>query len=143
MRLRSTLLFLVAATSACAQPIDLEPHDDQYELCGRRAGSTSPPAGARTVVGKIRQLDDSTPVDGPVNIVLVDPHGDLRKLHFGSLYTRPSTSEARRATYRSIASSKLGDCVRATGSVMANGKLWVDDFQNFDRPHARRGDERP
>lgn len=84
-------------------------------------------------MGKIRHIVDETPVDGPVQLVVVDLRGELRKLYFGSLFTRPAPSPQRRATYRAIASSKVGDCVRATGNVMPDGKLWVETFVDFDR----------
>ena len=77
--------------------------------------------------------DDSTQMDGPVQIVVVDPRGALRKLYFGSLYTRPGPSEQRLATYRAISSSKIGHCVRAGGNIMSDGKLWVETFVDYDR----------
>jgi len=131
MRVALNLLFLMSGAVACTPALDLQRHDDQYEVCGRRAGPGLD--GSGDVIGKIRQVVDSTQVDGPVQIVVVDPRGDLKKLYFGSLYTRPGPSEQRRATYRAIASSKIGHCVRAGGSIMSDGKLWVETFVDYDR----------
>jgi len=133
MRVALNLLFLMAGVVSCTPALDLQPHDDQYEVCGRRAGPGRRLDGSDDFIGKIRQVVDATRTDGPVQIVVVDPRGDLKKLYFGSLYTRPGPSEQRLATYEAIASSKIGDCVRAGGSVMSDGKLWVETFVNYDR----------
>ena len=133
MRVALNLPFLMGAVS-CTPALDLESHDDQYEVCGRRAGPERRLNGSDDFIGKIRQVVVETQMDGPVQVVIVDPRGDLKKIYFGSLYTRPGPSEQRLATYRAIASSKIGDCVRAGGSVMSDGKLWVETFVNYDRP---------
>ena len=133
MRVALNLLFLMASAVSCTPALDPQPHDDQYEVCGRRAGPERRLDGSDDFIGKIRQVVDATQMDGPVQIVVVDPRGDLKKLYFGSLYTRPGPSEQRLAAYRAIASSKIGDCVRAGGSLMSDGKLSVETFVNYDR----------
>jgi hypothetical protein len=134
MRLALNLLLLMVGPVSCTPAVDLQPHDDQYQVCARRAGPERRSNDSDDVIGKIRQVVDATQMDGPVQIVVVDPRGDLKKLHFGSLYTRPGPSEQRLAIYQAIASSKPGDCVQAGGSVMSDGKLWVETFVNYDRP---------
>jgi hypothetical protein len=133
MRVALNVLFLMVGAVSCTPALDLHPPDDQYKVCGRRAGPGRRLDGSEDFVGIIRQVVDATQMDGPVQVVVVDPHGDLRKLYFGSLYTRPGPSEQRLATYRAVASSKIGDCVRAGGSVMPDGKLWVETFVDYDR----------
>ena len=107
MRVALNLLFLMASAVSCTPALDLRPHDDQYEACGRRAGPGRRLDGLHYFTGKIRQVVDATQMDGPVQIVLVDPRGELKKLYFGSLDTRPDPSEQRLAAYRAIASSKV------------------------------------
>jgi len=133
MRNELKLLFVLGAVS-CTPALNLQPHDDQYEVCGRRAVTTSHTEGSDGVVGKVRQIVDSTQSDGPVQIIVIDPRGDMRRLYFGSLYTRPAPSEQRLATYQAIASLKIGDCVRADGKLMSDGKLWIEAFADFDHP---------
>ena len=61
MRVALNLLFLIAGAVACTAALDLQPHDDQYKVCGRRAGLASDRSGA--VVGKIRQVVDIRGMD--------------------------------------------------------------------------------
>jgi hypothetical protein len=123
---------LAGLTASCAPAIDFQPHDARYEECGRRASAGGVAAPRVAVVGTVRQIDDATPVDGPVSIVVIDPAGSPQKLYFGSLFTRPEPSEQRKATYRAIAPSRAGDCVRAVGLPMQDGRIAIDDFVNLD-----------
>jgi len=123
----------VSALVSCAPALELRVHDDKYEACGRRSAAMPPPEGMQTATGTIQQIVDGTGLDGPVKIVVIDPSGRPRKLFFGSLYTIPSPSLQRQATYRAIEPSRVGDCVRADGSLMDNGSLWIERFVDFDR----------
>jgi hypothetical protein len=128
----------VFAATACAPAIDFQPHDDRYPACGRRAPALRVDSGDVAFVGIVRQLDDATPVDGPVRIVLIDSEGTPRKLFFGSLFTVPASSEQRKSVYRAIAASQVGDCVRLSGAPRSDGSVDLEQFENLDRsPGAR------
>jgi hypothetical protein len=125
------VLFLLGVFS-CARSVNFEPHDDRYEACGRRAPASFgqiPVAFA----GTLHQKADSTEVDGPVNLVVIDGDGHPIRLEFDSLYTVPSPSKERLATYEVIAASREGDCVHVVATRMAEGKIWIERFENLDR----------
>lgn len=133
----AALLSLVA-TTACAPVIDFQPQDDRYVDCGRRAPAPPVHSGEVALVGTVRQIDDATPVDGPVWIVLIDAQGSPRKLFFGSLFTVPAPSEHRKSVYRAIAPSQAGDCVRLSGVSRSDGSIDIAQFENLDRKPAAR-----
>ena len=135
--LRTSLALLVTMMS-CAPALVLQVHDDRYEACGRRSGADAFAEQTETVVGTIQQIVDGTELDGPVKMVAIDPSGRPRRLFFESLFTKPSPSPQRQATYRRIAPTRVGDCVRAGGRMMDNGSLWIDQFVNIDRPALNR-----
>lgn len=120
------------AAASCAPAIDFRPHDDRYEVCGRRAGPVPVRSGGVTLVGTVYKIDDATPVDGPVRLVMIDLQGAPRKLFFGSLLTSPSPSEHRKSVYRAIARSRPGECARIHGTVLHDGSVVVEEFQNLD-----------
>jgi hypothetical protein len=113
---------------ACAPAIDFQPRSDRYAKCATRFESAPVGQGRATLVGAVHQMDDEAEVDGPVRLVIIDPDGHPRKLFFGSLFTRSEPSEERKATYRAIAASRIGDCVQARGTMTADGQLSVEQF---------------
>ena len=132
--MRSSLFLPIAlVVLSCAPAIDFHPHSDQYEACGRHGGLAIAEDGGASVVGTIHQIVDSTPTDGPVLIVLIDPTGQPLKLYFRSLFTVPGPSAQTRETYKAIAASRVGDCVQVLGTQMPDGRLWVHRFSDLDR----------
>jgi hypothetical protein len=131
-------LLAIVALASCAPAIDLQPHNDRYVACGRRTRSLRVHSGEVAVVGSIHQIDDATPVDGPVRILLIDTEGAPRKLFFPSLFTVPGPSEHRRSVYRAIAPSQPGDCVRLSGIPDQDGSVVIQRFENLDRAHTVR-----
>jgi hypothetical protein len=125
-------LAAVLVVVACAPAISLQPQSDRYTKCGARSQRFPVGAGRVALVGAVHRIDDETAVDGPVRLVIIDPRGDPRKLVFGSLFTRPGPSPQRQATYRVIASSRTGDCVRAVGTMMSGGQVAIEEFDRLD-----------
>lgn len=133
------LLFGLAAVTALVLPacvpareVSLDSHDDRYRACARRGiarAETSKVSFAATVL----RIRDETPVDGPVRLVLIRGDGQPVKATFGSLFTRPPPTAKRRETYQVIAQSRKGDCVQVDGTIMADGEIWVETFDNLDR----------
>jgi hypothetical protein len=116
----------------CAPAIDFQPRSDRYAKCAVRPEGVPAARGVVTLVGAVQQIDDETAVDGPVRLVIIDLDGQPRRLFFGSLFTRPAPSERRKATYRDIASSRIGDCIQARGTTMPDGQLWLEDFVRLE-----------
>lgn len=128
----SAVVATLVLVFACAPAIDFQPHNDRYAKCAARSEDATAGHGRVTLIGAVHQIDDETEVDGPVRLVIIDPNGHPRKLFFGSLFTRPEPSELRKATYRTIASSRTGDCVQARGTTMPDGQLAIEDFVKLE-----------
>lgn len=121
-------LFVAACTPP--PPAGFERHDDRYQRCGARSqpiDDSKAVAFSGTVYNKL----DAAPVDGPVDLVLIDGEGQLVKLQF-LICTRcpPSTTEL--ATYDRIRTAQRGDCVRVSGSRLADGRISIDTFVRHD-----------
>ena len=128
--LRPTLfagLALLVVACTPPPPAGFETHDDRYQRCGARS---QPIDDSKTVAfsGTVYDILDATAFDGPLDLVLIDKDGQPAKLHFGSLYTRPGPSPQQRATYDRIRASRRGDCVRVSGSRLADGRISIDTF---------------
>jgi hypothetical protein len=52
---------------------------------------------------------------------------------FGSVFTSPSPNPARKATREVLRRARVGDLVRATGSRMDGGQVWLERLENLSR----------
>jgi hypothetical protein len=111
--------------------VDFQPHDDRYQSCARR-GTERSERDQVSFAATLLRVRDETPVDGPVNLVAIRGTGEPVKLVFGSLYTRPSPTPARKATYQVILHSREGDCVQVSGTRMSDDKIWIVEFVNLN-----------
>ena len=120
---------LVACTPP--PPAGFEQHDDRYQRCGARS---KPVDNSETVAfsGTVHDKLDATPVDGGVDLVLIDGRGQPVKLHFGSLFTIPGPSAERQATYDQIRATRRGDCVQVSGARTENGQIRIYRLVRYD-----------
>ncbi len=65
--------------------------------------------------------------------MIESPPGQTVDLHFGSIFTQPSPNAARRATFATIQRTRVGDRVRAHGSRIDAGLIWLERLENLDR----------
>ena len=128
----------VVLLAGCTRPppAGFEQHDDRYQRCGARSQSIDN-SDAVAFSGTVHAKRDETAVDGPVALVLIDGQGEPVKLVFGSLYTRPSPTPERLATYDRIRASQRGDCVRISGSRLDDGRILIETFVSYDAPAPR------
>jgi hypothetical protein len=76
---------------------------------------------AITVTGTIRSVNDMTPVDGGVTIVLATDESDTVTLLFPSLFTSPPPDQKTLDLYEIVRELKPEDRVRATGTLTDYG----------------------
>ena len=78
---------------------------------------------AVTVTGTIRSINDMTPVDGGVTIMLGTADGQLVTLLFPSLFTSPPPDQKTLDLYEVVRELRAEDRIRATGTLTDRGVL--------------------
>lgn len=134
---QAALVAWVFVACSPVRSVELEPHDERYETCGRRSERRAD-GSAVAFAATVHRIRDDTAVDGDVRIVLIRGDGEPVRAIFGSLYTSPPPSAARKATYDTIHRSQEGDCVLVAGTRTPEGEFWIDGYTNLDRPGKRR-----
>ena len=74
-----------------------------------------------TVVGVVKDIDDQTPNDGGVEILLKLEAGGETLLLFGSLFTYPPPDAETLELYEIVRRVEIGDHVRASGTETRSG----------------------
>jgi hypothetical protein len=100
--------------------------------CSNPPAESADPASS-TVTGTVRYIGDASQLDGPIVIMIESPPGDTVDLHFGSMFTKPAPNAARQATFATIQRTRVGDRVRAYGSRIDAGLIWLERLENLDR----------
>lgn len=85
--------------------------------------------GVVRITGTVTELDDDTPVDGGVTIVVADRKRGSVTLSFGSLFTHPPPTPDRQELYQDIQKVGVGDVVTATATTEAEGTLRLQSIQ--------------
>lgn len=104
---QAALVAWVFVACSPVRSVELEPHDERYETCGRRSERRAD-GSAVAFAATVHRIRDDTAVDGDVRIVLIRGDGEPVRAIFGSLYTSPPPSAARKATYDTIHRSQGG-----------------------------------
>ena len=90
-------------------------------------------ADTTTFSGKVVRVDDTSELDGPVVITIESATGETIELYFPSMWTKPSPDAERKATFRVVRSTKVGDAVRARGVRTDAGQVWLQQLENLRR----------
>jgi hypothetical protein len=85
-----------------------------------------------SAVGTVLYFRDGSRTDGPIQFVLKGDDGVQRKFYFGSMYTSPGPSPARREVFSRLKGTRDGDRVLAEGT-WAGDRVELENFRNLDR----------